>query len=91
MPEIRDASNPMSPAHTASVQAVWDLAEQLRPVHGDNAVLSALITVYLNGSLALGRGTAVRRMLELVLRELPELEAGFAAKGLMTQPAAGRA
>jgi hypothetical protein len=74
MPEIRDRRNPPPASYRTAAKALDTLADHLRLQCGDRALLSALLSTYLNRALTHGDADHVRRMLVFTLENLEEIE-----------------
>jgi hypothetical protein len=74
MPEIRDRRNPPPPEFQTAGEAFVMLADDLCEQCGETAVLSALLSTYLNRALTSSGPGHIRRMLTFTLKNLDEIE-----------------
>ena len=82
MPMIRDRRNPPPPKYQTAGEAFDMLADDLERQCGENAVLSALLSTYLNRALASLGPVNVRRMLTFTLDNLEEIELIHTSHGM---------
>ncbi|HVJ51144.1 MAG TPA: hypothetical protein VM689_01695 [Aliidongia sp.] len=81
MPEIRDRRNPPPPEYQTAGEAFEMLANDLCEQCGESAILSALLSAYLNRALTSSGPEHIRRMLTFTLQNLDEIELIHASHG----------